>query len=360
MSTPTLILASSSHSNSLGRALALALVAEECGPTTVCAPNTGPIWKPSDKFGIPVDVIEVRKLSRHIQNWIERNSRGVVWFSKGLSPTDKLAAEIRNTDPHRVIIFDRDDDDLALAQEYQASSLMNRVRVSLSPQVRPRRIIKAQESVSHAASGFTFASRSLESALEFKSGRSAIIPHARRPVGVRPKALLGSGHIRAGFLGTMRNHKGAAAIEHLLDQTTDIDLVVFENAGFESRFETFGDRVQYLNPRASFEEVYSRIDVALILSDRNARGADVQLPAKFADAVNAGVPIVATATSAITEFSRGILDLLPDGSSLEQLERAIRRSTKTASDLATRAIYDRDFSPAVLSTRYQALIEEIR
>jgi glycosyltransferase involved in cell wall biosynthesis len=339
--TRFVILSHDASSNALGRALSMGLVAQELGPTVVYALRSSGkrVWKGVAQFGVELKVLPV-DWKRQLRSELDGLKVGsdsaelVVWVSKGISPLPDMVKLIKNCYPSAKVILDLDDDDSGLAKSFRSQSLSNSVKLNWFRRRHPRRIAAAQRAVLKQANALTFATHCLRSRYPNFEAVSVRIPHVRINEPAVARRDKSSRVIRIGAFGTLRPHKGAQMLLDLINRYTDIELWTFENCGLDVRTTKPQNWVE-IGPTTPISEAYSQIDVAVIAITDDSPAAQVQLPAKLADAMRAGVPIVASETTAIKEIAAGCYEPLLPGSSASDAYQAILRAN--ASGLGTEA-----------------------
>lgn len=355
------VLAHSSSSNSLGRAISMAMVAREISDTRLVACNDGPVWAPCAQFDVDVEVIE----PNHWHAVVDRSGTGednqLLWVCKGIDPTGTLVRMSKHLRPDTTVVLDLDDHDVALANEFRAYSLLNRGRLNRFRRMHPTRIARGQASIADQAFGLTYSSKALRGLLHTpeRVARSAIIPHVRKPEPTTIKTSLPcSRPIRIGVFGTIRPHKGGNHIRRLIAAEPDFQVVSFVGSGLRID-EADRGRWQEIPTTTPLSEAYGLVDVALVPIERSSIAASVQLPAKIVDAMKYGVPVVATDTPAISEYlaDNSIL-ITGDLSNTEHLAKLVRDANQPIwRDRAKRA-YDEQFTPQAAARSLARLLDE--
>lgn len=353
-----MILAPTASGNALGRAISLALVARELGPTRLIALDDGSLWAPASKFGLPIETVgqNFGKYLQHARALIDRDT--VLWVSKGLRPLDKFVQQIRREWPNLLIIFDMDDDDAALSTEFRNRALLNRVKLNRFRRLHPKSVQTAQQLVSSAADLRTFSNPALANRYADQGPPFTVIPHVRADNGPCYRRLRSSGPIRLGVLGTMRSHKGIAMMPRLLAEFADLELVVFQGSGL-SVPEQMKDRVRTLPANLPIREVYDQVDVSLIVMDEFSQGAALQLPAKLIDALEAAVPVVTTATPAIESSAGRAVNYLPQRPDPYAIYKAIKRAAANNSGAKGRVYYEHHFEPRMVAKSLSEYLESL-
>jgi glycosyltransferase involved in cell wall biosynthesis len=354
--TRTIVLAHSSSTNSLGRALSMAMVAERLGPTTVLAYDDGPLWAGASQFISKIQVRDSSNFVEYLNSWLREGGRQVVWVSKGIDPLPRLfKAATRLTEPG-LVILDIDDDDQGLAYAFRQNKWTNRLVLHRGRRMHPARIKNAQDYFSTRANAITFSSEALRSATSFKTaGNWARIPHVRTDMQNGASKPL-SDCVEIGFLGTIRPHKGGKMLNDLLSIRPEFRLSVFEGSGMRAD-PIVQSQIRELPPNMPLGDAYSSIHAAVILIDMQMQGAAVQLPAKLVDAFNAGVPVVATDTDAIREFApNNSAVLVPGDVTAEDLAKAVELALVSGAGPRGREVYKTYFTPTASSQVLARLI----
>ena len=178
-----------------------------------------------------------------------------------------------------------------------------------------------------SADAVTYASAALIQALpEAPPEPQLWIPHPRRH---RTAAAVRSydGSTNIGFFGTVRSHKGFDSLTSLVRSQAGYRLHVFAQSIAESVSGSLGDRLVEHSALAPLDVVYGEVDVVAI-PQSDARGADVQLPAKLLDAMSFGMPIVTSRTPSIMEAAADAVVYVDDwqdvGAARDGIESAVR------------------------------------
>ena len=284
--------------NALGRALSMALVARELGEVIVFAPPGAP-WSGSSQFPFTVEPFPRNKLT-----WardVRERAHGrdvVVWSCKSFSPLPSFVSSLRSVLPDTLVICDFDDDDVELSREHTAISARNRFKLNPLRRGSPERVSRAQSLMVSLSSARTVATWTLASHVPGGELPTAWIPHVREfstkhsPGPLRAEA---EHTVRVGFLGTWRPHKGAALSDALASNFPAIEVVTFAQPGVIAR-----PGLRTIPPGTPLSDAYGLIDVlALPMDDSGA--SDRQFPAKLVDGFKAGVPVLGSPTSALSE-----------------------------------------------------------
>lgn len=328
------VIAPSLSSNALGRALAIGELLGELAEVRVCGQGRGQLWA-----GAAQHRAEVRRVSGG-RDLVEKVAAlpepRAMWVVKAMPPSWGLARTLSRALPETAMVLDLDDDDEALAAEFRARSVGNRLRLNRLRAGHPGRIRRAMEAAVPSADGFTYSSRVLAEALELPADRPRLcVPHPRfraELAAVRRKR--DGGRVHVGCLGTLREHKGIDALDALLALEPSLVLHVFEGA--PERLLAHGPRRVIAHDGATpLEELYGEIDVTLLPQD-TSRGARLQLPAKLLDAMRFGVPVMATPTPAIEGAAAGAYRRVVDWHDGAEVVRGIRECAASRAELGER------------------------
>jgi hypothetical protein len=357
MTYKILILAPSSNSNSLGRAISMAIVAREIGQVWLTAYNDGPIWGPANQFDVEVTTLgpDVSRDST-LQSWMAADGVPVLWVCKGLAPLNRIVLQLQNLVAGLITILDLDDDDSGLAEMYRARRMRNRVTLNAFRRMHPRNIKKSQREISAMADGFTFSTDALREGRYPSLHPFTRVPHVRRPAFQTPRKWRGP-VLKVGAFGTMRAHKGGETIRRLLDADADVHIYCFSGSGLEISGGS-ASRVHLVQPTTSLSEAYEKVDVALIPLELENRGARLQLPAKLVDAMSFGVPIVATRSPAIEEILGSSGNLIDSVDDIERLSANLRTAARRDTSAMT-AIFQSILTPNAAATQLDNLIRSI-
>lgn len=291
------------HTNALGRALALGELKEPGLDITVYAPQ-GPVWPGRTAF--PRSTLR-QCVGRELWG-IEAD---VLWAIKPLPQSlgRSWAIARQRSLP---LVLDLDDDDLGLAREFVEQRTFNRFRLARRGD-SPRRIVATEQLIPDVdlvtVASDAVAARVLSRTAVYDGLRPTGIqvPHPR-DVGDRPIPWpLKAEPLRLGFLGTVRPHKGLELLLEWIGASSGMRLVLLArgvDAVLRRRLET-NPVVDVIDktPREALRAIH-----AVVLPQTLHGAADVQLPAKFCDALAAGRPVIASPSTAMLEFdSPGIL-----------------------------------------------------
>lgn len=319
-------------SNSLGRALSMALVARELGETSLISFGRGKIWPGVSQFDVPITRVSAnwkKDLDRALKK--HEGQLPVIWLSKGLDPLPKVAAYVRKYHPHSLIVLDLDDDDVGLASAFRNSSLTNYLRLPWFRRGNPWRVRKSQNAIAAVADGFTFSTHALATLYPDSYVPNLRVPHVR-PLLLRQtkKMHLESENLRFGCFGTLRPHKGSQLLLDIMRADRNLTLVTFRNCGLGTPAPEDVNWLE-IDPKTPLHEAYEGIDVAVIPITDASSGAQFQLPAKIVDAMRAGVPIVATVTPAIQEIAGSVIVPLSVDQSVPETIDTIRLAARSGS-----------------------------
>jgi glycosyltransferase involved in cell wall biosynthesis len=297
--TSIVVVAPTTSSNALGRALSVADLARAAGlETRLYGPADGPLW-----VGAAQHEVEVRTFSDPGAVAIEAAQLEpplLVWVVKPLRRSWRVG-ELLQRRRRAAIVLDLDDHDEALSREFRARSLGNRLRLHPLRMLHPARVRATRDAAVAAADGFTYSSDALARELALPASRPRLrVPHPR-PSGQGPaRAAPQGGPVHAGCLGTLREHKGLSVLSRLLAREESLVLHVFDPPPGELRRHR--DRVVAHPAGTPLADLYSQLHVSL-LPQGVSEGARLQVPAKLLDSMRFGVPAMATPTTAIDEIA---------------------------------------------------------
>jgi glycosyltransferase involved in cell wall biosynthesis len=344
------VIAESTASNSLGRAISLALTAEPIGAAELWALDTGPVWVGAAQFGVPVNVFSRNTLPdlAHRIEVASQSAPTIVWISKGAKPLDDLGVRLSSA-PGVTLVADFDDDDFSLMRETAARSLKSRVRLNWFARKSPRQIKKAQRRLDGAAGLTTFSSDALRLRMNRRGiglANSAIVAHTRVRCVRSPEPLV-EGPLTLGFFGTIRAHKGIDDIVSLLDAMPDTYISYFEQDWQPPARQR--DRWRSAKSDAPLADLYAGISCLLVPQNPASAAAQVQLPAKIIDAANAGKAVVATPTDPIREYAGTAFVAIDDWTDLDAVSAAIRSADLPTLGLELHQIFTEKFSQEATS-----------
>lgn len=356
------VVAESSKTNSLGRALSMALVAAIDFPVVVWVVDDGELWTPAAQFW-PTERLRLFK-ARHWRAAADEigaaSARGTVvaWFSKGTWPLDRMAAHLQSLGGVAVIA-DFDDDDVAIMRRFRRSSRLNALKMPPFRRKSPSRLLHAQHRIWANADALTFSSAYLRSTYseryEIPQVPTAVIPHARPDIPGAEQADSGR-LLRLGFLGTMRPHKGASALLALSRADDQIRIVTFEQRWQIP--EDVSDRWVHFPPTASLPEIYASVDFLLLPMDPDDDGARGQLPAKLVDAARSGVAIAATRTPVIDEYLGENYVRVASWDDPSDVISLLRRADSGRLGDAARHVFDQRFETRAVAASFGAVLQE--
>jgi hypothetical protein len=296
------VLSPSRRENALGRALAVATLADLTGhEVRVFAPDDGPEWIGAGQF--PLATVAVRDEAELIAQARELPPPLVGWVVKPLPSSVALGRALERELGARLVL-DVDDDDAALSEDFTRSSPLNRLRMTRRPNLRPRAIRTALEEARAGGVPVTYSSDALAGALRLPAPPLGLrVPHPRlaapAPV-ARPGHGGEDGRVQLGFLGTPRLHKGLDALRELIRAEPRFVLHLFAGSD-DDGFAADDPRVVRHPGTEPLAKLYTALDIVLLPQGRT-RGARLQLPAKLLDAMRGGVPTLASPTPPIEEI----------------------------------------------------------
>lgn len=352
------IICSSTSSNSLGRALSMAITASCISEPTVYAFDDGPLWVGVSQFDHDVRAIELSQWSK-LADDIARDPDTVVWASKSVRPVAEVLARIRSQSPDHRIITDFDDDDVSLMVEYRKQRIRNSISIHSRHRLHPARILDAQRVAVAHANAATFSSNYLQQTISSRDPRisrlkTARIPHTRRsnqPHGAIFNRNLGD-IIKVGFFGTVRPHKGLETLVRIASHPG------FQVQVFEGQVPNVHDNpsIKEISANSPLSGLYLDVDILVIPSDADSQATLNQLPAKMVDAIAVGCPIAATRTPPITEYLQDDYIQVQDWSNVDSLRRSMSPESLASLSSRSRGIYETDFSPQSTGNALSELI----
>lgn len=349
-------------SNAIGRALALTLVSEQIGPTSLFAFGAGATWQGSSQFPTAINRLN-RRWKSQIKSALggQEISQIVFWICKGIRPLDKVATWLSREYPQSTLILDLDDDDAGLAYAFREESQANRLKLNRFRAGHPRSISRSQAKIAKIARGFTFSTHALRAAYAPSWTPFVRVPHARPTISTGPPSRSRNPktpRLTLGMFGTIRPHKGGDLMLSLLRHDSALRLMVFEHSGLVVP-EELVDQVVLISSDTPLAEAYEQIDVALIALDADAPGSKLQLPAKLADAMRNGVPIVATATAPIVEIAGTVFHPLPDGAPASKLIAELRLAIEAHDREQMLAEFSRTLIPEAIAEELRRLLSDV-
>jgi len=360
----TFVLSPFSRSNSLGRGISMALTAAELGDVELWAVEDGPVWPPSKKFALDVNLFTADTragLIDRIGEAARTDGDVLVWVSKGLHPLD-LVAEAVAAVPGVTVIQDFDEDDLALMVQH----LKGDVRRWLDyPPLHPRGPIRVKRSQARAARAAVATSFTSDAIRNVYAARGTIggkpagrIPHTRpyipadRPPVARERAA--ADPLTLAFLGSIRPHKGLQWMVRLAEAMPDAKFVTF--AASWRPPEHVRDRWTELPADLPIVEAYEGVDLLLVPQDLRSPVAQTQLSAKVIDAAQLGRAVVGSPTATLEEYCAGSYLPVDDWSRVDDIVRRIREADVFSLGRRLRDIYDVEFSPQATAGRLRDLL----
>lgn len=355
------VIAESAVTNSLGRAVSLALVGSQRAETELWAVDDGPVWTGARHYDLDIRRFDGSKPDALVARVLDaaRAEPVVVWISKGFAPLERIAAAVSGR-PNVTVIADFDDDDVSLMREQVAKSWKTALHLNVLHRKSPTQVRRAQARTARAADGYTFSSRVLErtyTARALPERPTEVVPHAR-PDGwlVADRTGREPGPLRLAYLGTVRPHKGADRVVALVGAMPDIEFSCFTGS-----FRPGGEGATWhsIGADAALPDVYSGIDFTLVPQDPSSAAARNQLPSKIVEAAVFGVAVVATPTPVIEEYCAGAYVPIEDWSDPDDVARRIRAADPVALGAAMRRVFAERFSPAVSSRALDRVLEAV-
>ena len=328
----TFVVAESTVTNSLGRAFSRALIAEELGPVELWAHDDGPIWVGARHFDLDIKRFGGRNLSGLVRavRTVAEQQPVLVWISKGLSPLDQVAWQVKDI-PNVQVVADFDDDDVSLMREQVRKSIKTALHLNVFHRKSPRQDLLAQRRTASAACAYTFSSEVLRetfSAAGLPERPAAVVSHARPTSWLVPERTgRQPGALRLSYLGTVRPHKGGDRVLRLVETMEDIEFWSFSGAFQPPNAKAVWHGVP---PEARLKDVYANIDFTLVPQDPTSPAARNQLPAKIVEAAAFGVAVAATPTPVIEEYCAGSYLPVPDWSDSERVAALMRSADPVA------------------------------
>jgi hypothetical protein len=352
------VLSPSRRENALGRALAVALLADLTEhEVQVIAPDDGPEWIGAGQF--PLTTIPVRDEADLIAQAGRLPRPLLAWVVKPLPSSVALGRALERGLGARIVL-DVDDDDAALSADFGRSSPLNRLRMARRPNLRPRAIRERLDAARDADLPMTYSSDALAAALHLAEPPHGLrVPHPRS-VAPTPggRARRGEdGRVHLGFLGTPRLHKGLDALRELVRREPRFVLHLFAGDGKDG-FAPADPQVVRHPGSEPLNEIYAALDVVL-LPQGQERGARLQLPAKLLDAMRGGVPTLATPTPAIEEIGGATVVPVADWSDHVAVAEAIDRAARSDLGRAARKRFEGSFSAEAQLPAFAAFIERV-
>lgn len=359
MSTTVVILAHSSKTNSLGRAISMALTARVQHRVRVLCIDDGPLWVGATQFPVDVEVFprsEVHRIVNVITAIASDQGEVIVWTCKGIGWISQVAKSVA-TLPNCILVADFDDDDVEIMREFNQSSLANRARLTVRRQLHPRAVEKSQRTVAQLADAVTFSSSYLGKAvaerLRLSSKPWCVIPHTR--LDIPPTQSSRSDRLVLAFFGTIRPHKGIDKIVEIAERLPNINIITFKQTWTPPA--SVKQQWTELDASTPLALAYSHVDLLLIPSDSSSPAAQRQLPAKFVDAAVASCAIMATPTHALDEYAHGRYFAVEDWKDATKILAKLSNEEIRRSGLLLRELYDNKLSPSRTADAFRTLIE---
>jgi hypothetical protein len=346
-----IVVGDSAKTNSLGRALSMALTAAVFADVRIVAYADGALWSGAAQFDLSVETFGRADIDGLATAIIERaRERTVyVWFSKGTHPLPLLAVALQGA-PQVVLIADFDDDDLSIMRTFAQSSFVNRLKANRLRRKAPGRLKRSQERIAALSDTITFSSTALGEMYAARWNRridGVIVPHTRLDIRNHgsPKERT---NLTLGFVGTLRSYKGADIIVSLLRADTSVTLVTFQQD-----WSPPADVVQQVTSLPSstpLSDMYSLIDWLILPMDAETQAAALQLPAKLVDAAVNSCAVAATPTAPIREMAgEAFLPIIDWADSMAVLIE-LRQADKERYGKALREMYEQRLSPQATAT----------
>jgi glycosyltransferase involved in cell wall biosynthesis len=352
------VLSPSRRENALGRALAVALLADLTDhEVRVFAPDDGPEWIGAAQFGLPTTV--VRDGADLVAQARDLPPPLIAWVVKPLPSSVELGRALERELGARLVL-DVDDDDAALSEDFARSSLANRLRMARRPNLRPRAIRTALDQARSAGVPMTYSSEVLATALRLPEAPAGLrVPHPRlaAPAPAARPGRIEEGRVHLGFLGTPRLHKGLDTLRDLIGGERRFVLHLFAGDGSDG-FAPADPQVVRHPGTEPLAELYAALDLVLLPQGRT-RGARLQLPAKLLDAMRGGVPTLATPTPPIEEIGGSTVVPVADWSDRAAVAGAIERTASSELGRAARARFEESFSAEAQLPAFAAFIDRV-
>lgn len=359
------IIGDSVTSNSLGRAISMAITAEAVFPTVqLLALDDGPTWAGAAQFGVPVEVFkraQLPSLKRRLKA-SGADEGCIVWLSKCARPLDQLIRGLVGA-PGVTVIADFDDNDIAIMQSFRAQNALNRIKMNRLRRKHPESLRASQKRAAKNAAGLTFSSETL--ATEYRSILApgtkphAVVPHSRKnPSTTASDRPSTDGGLRLGFVGTVRAHKGADRLVALMRADRSVSIATFA----QSWTPPEDCLPQWITFSAGepLERVYRDIDfLVLPMSDSDRASLD-QLPAKFVDAASFACPVAATPTPPLLQFANGAFLQVESWADPGEVIKTLRAANREELSSNLRQVFETQFSPTATSHGLMQLLSTIQ
>jgi hypothetical protein len=354
-----LVLSPSRRENALGRALAVAVLAD-LGEheVRVFAPDDGSEWIGSRQFGPTTTAV------RDTADLVER-ARGlpeplIAWVVKPLPSSVGLGRALHRQLGARLVL-DVDDDDAALSADFARSSLLNRLRMMRRPNLHPAAIRAGLDELRAEGVAVTYSSDALAGALELPPSPDGLrVPHPRlaAPAPAARDGRIEPGRVHLGFLGTPRLHKGLGELRSLVHGEPRFVLHLFAGEGKDGGFAGDDPQVVRHPGTVPLADLYAQLDVVL-LPQGKTRGARLQLPAKLLDAMRAGVPTLASPTPPIKEIGGSTVIPITDWGDRAAVAAEIDRAAGSSLGRDARARFQESFSAEAQAPAFAAFIAAV-
>ncbi len=330
------VLSPSLRENALGRALSVATLASLTEhEVRVFAPDDGPSWIGAEQYGVKAR--SVRSGAELVDAVKGLPAPIMAWAVKPLPSSVRLGRLLRRS-VGALMVLDVDDDDAALSADFAAASIVNRIRLLRKPNLRSGRIRTELAGALVDGTPMTYSSAALAEALRLPGAPSGLrVPHPRLstlPADTRSqRGGPGDDKVHIGFLGTPRLHKGMIVLRELLEAEPRYVLHLFSGP-FADEFGLDDPQVRRHEGTAPLVELYAELDLVL-LPQGETPGARLQLPAKLLDAMQNGVPTLATPTPPIIEIGGSTVTPVTDWTNQTAVRESVEKAT--ASDLGRAA-----------------------
>lgn len=352
------VIGDSIKTNSLGRALSMAITSTLIGTVNVLAFDDGPQWAGAQQFGFKVRPFKRRHFAA-IESEVRSaaaSRRVVIWISKGTDPMPQLARRLAGI-TNVTLIADFDDDDVSIMQSFVSESRVNALKMNVLRRKSPQRLRRSQAKIAAIADITTFSSSGLRGVYKRRFGwlgPSAIVPHTRIETSRTELTPAADETIRLGFIGTVRRYKGADALVAILRADPSSLLITFSQNW--SPPEDVSDRWITYPSNTPLGELYGKIDILLLPMDSSDAAARYQLPAKLVDAAVYGKAVAATPTEPIEEFAAAAYLPVTDWTKPRVVLEAIRTADREALGRALRSRYDLTFSPEATASQLKEIL----
>lgn len=345
--------------NALGRALTLADAASSFAETRVVAKTrSDPTWPGRERWP-NVRVDPLRRFSDVVD---AAGAADLVWTVKPLRGSLSLGLRAAGR-VGRPVVADVDDDEVAFAQEFAGGSPVQRLWLTVHRE-SPERLRRTRRLLARADAA-TYATRCVLARADHDAGLRAAgrpllrVPHVRRSFpNPGPDTRDQEGPIRVGFLGTVRAHKGVDTLR-MVAGLPDVELHLLAR-GLSGRLRPrFKDSAVVLRSDGA-EDALADVDV-VILPQQLTPGADVQLPAKYVDALAAAKPVVATRTCALDEFLAPGVVAVDDWSDERSVAAALRHGYAERARLGpeNKAYFERHLDVGAVAPQLERFFHDV-